>query len=80
VKRFLTRLNSRTAKDLAAVRHHVGVTEDKDLARHCRTWHLSCGQMIDLVVNDNELACIAHGLSIGLDIEAACQRTLLARP
>lgn len=78
MKRFLTRLNPRTAKDLAAVRQRISITEDAIPGG--RVWHLSCGQMIDLVVNDNELACIAHGLSIGLDIEAACQRTLLARP
>jgi hypothetical protein len=49
----------------------VCVTEDFNQATHRRCWHLSCGQMVDLSLNDDQLLVVANCLQQGHSLEAA---------
>jgi hypothetical protein len=51
----------------------VNVTENFDQVARRRCWHLSCGQMVDLSLNDDQLLVAANCLQQGHSLEVALQ-------
>lgn len=51
----------------------VNVTEGFDQVTRRRCWHLSCGQMVDLSLNDDQLLVAANCFQQGHFLEVALQ-------
>ena len=57
----------------------INITEDRALAPDIvwrRHWHLSCGQLIDAVIDDSQLLRLAHHLEQGCSLEQALSSVL----
>ena len=55
----------------------INITEDRGHGHVWRrSWHLSCGQLVDLVIDDSQLLQLAHHLEQGCSLELSLARVL----
>ena len=62
---------------IGTVSGFINITEDRGFDTVWRRrWYLSCGQLIDAVIDDSQLLQLAHHLEQGAGLEVSLTRVL----